>query len=163
MGKSKKQDDLFRFRFSFSFSSSSSFPSLPLSLIAIHQNTHTRRWNFHSAYGRDYKKSVFVATDERQMYGALAKYPQYKIEHGDGAEYSRYSRDGLDALMVELYSMSCSQYFVGTFSSQVSRMVYELYHTKYLDAYDRAFSLDDPWYGVDYHMVFPMNDGKLEK
>eukprot|EP01105_Mastigella_eilhardi_P005396 TRINITY_DN17125_c0_g1_i1.p1 TRINITY_DN17125_c0_g1~~TRINITY_DN17125_c0_g1_i1.p1 ORF type:complete len:446 (+),score=124.82 TRINITY_DN17125_c0_g1_i1:36-1340(+) len=113
------------------------------------------RWNFHSAYGRSYQRSVYVATDEPEVWAELARYPQYKTRHGDGASLPRYSQAGLESLLVELFTMATADYFVGTFSSQLSRMVYELLHTRYLDAYNRAFSLDDPWYAVQYKMNFP--------
>ena len=42
--------------------------------------------------------------------------------------------------------MSDCEFFVGTFSSQVSRLVYELMQTKFVDASWRFRSLDVPYY-----------------
>ena len=69
----------------------------------------------------------------------------------------RYSKDGLNLLLIELFSLVNTQYFVGTFSSQISRIVYELYHAKYLDPVHRTWSLDDPWYSDGYDLDFLNN------
>jgi glycoprotein 6-alpha-L-fucosyltransferase len=107
-------------------------------------------WNFHSAYGRVYDRSIFIATDEPTIYSELSDYPQYTWHHTNVAGLQRESLEATDGLLVEWFSLFETKYFVGTFSSQVSRIVYEIYHTKYVDAYDRAWSLDDPWYGVGH-------------
>jgi hypothetical protein len=116
----------------------------------------TPTWNFHSTYGRKFGKTLFIATDESAVLDeAKRKFSQYDVRHGSGAQVDRYSAEGLDLFLVELFSLINTQYFVGTFSSQVSRIVYEIYHTKFVDAYHRAWSLDDPWYGDGYSLSFP--------
>jgi hypothetical protein len=113
-------------------------------------------FNFHSAYGRKYNRRVYVATDEPSIWNELTKYPQYDMLHGEGATAMRYSKDGLETLLVELFTLCGTGYFVGTFSSQVSRLVYEIYHTRFpMEAHARAWSLDDPWYSNTYEMYFP--------
>ncbi|KAH3743437.1 alpha 1,6 fucosyltransferase [Pelomyxa schiedti] len=120
-------------------------------------------WHFHSAYRRVYNRTVFIATDDSSVWEELSGYPQYHVYHGNGASHPRHTQAGLDEFLVELFTLMDSNYFVGTFSSQVSRIVFEIFHTRFLDAYDRAWSLDDPWYGIKYGMVFPSMTQYMER
>ena len=71
-------------------------------------------------------------------------YDQSSIKSGSTS--TRSSGESLTLLLQDLIVASHSDYFVGTFSSQVSRLVYELMQSVQLDPFDRVKSLDDGWY-----------------
>lgn len=54
----------------------------------------------------------------------------------------RHERNAIIALLLDLYFLSESDFFVGTDSSQISRAVYELMQTKHNDASYLGVSLD---------------------
>jgi hypothetical protein len=113
------------------------------------------RWNYHSAYKRVYGKRVYVATDEPSVWTDMLRYPQYEMLRGDGADHGRYSAEGFDAFLTEAFTLAGASYFVGTLSSGVSRLVYELMYSRFgPEAYNRTWSLDDPWFGDVYNKGF---------
>ena len=46
----------------------------------------------------------------------------------------RYSSDSFENLLTDIYFMSKCDFFVGTFSSQLGRLIYELMQIKHPDA-----------------------------
>lgn len=65
------------------------------------------------------------------------------------ANEHRFSRLSMLGLLADIFLLTESEVFVGTFSSQVSRVVYELAQTVWRPAVDRikfVASLDDGWY-----------------
>lgn len=87
---------------------------------------------FHSHYDQRYNVSVFVATDDEGVLVELAghDYAPYDIHHSRSeavAQAGRYGAGGhLANLLCEVEHLVHTRFFVGTFSSQVSRLVFEL-------------------------------------
>ncbi|XP_025108914.1 alpha-(1,6)-fucosyltransferase-like [Pomacea canaliculata] len=59
---------------------------------------------------------------------------------------SRYTRDGLSAVLVDLHFLSMCDFVVCTFTSNVCRAVYELMQTRHGDASSKVYSLDSSVY-----------------
>jgi hypothetical protein len=90
---------------------------------------------YHTHYGRNYNTTLFVATDDVSVVKDLeqgADYTPYTILHSPLHEVSvsnaeTYDSDNhLTTLLCELDRMASAKTFVGTFSSQVSRLVFEM-------------------------------------
>lgn len=89
--------------------------------------------NYHAHYGRSYNKTLFVATDDPSVVDELKSnrdYSPYTLLHSPVAEIAAASNyraaSHLETLLCEVDRLTASTYFVGTFSSQVSRLVFEL-------------------------------------
>lgn len=63
-----------------------------------------------------------------------------------GSTTRRNSFDSLKLLLNDLAIARQAQFFVGTFSSQVSRLVYEMRQIPFTDPFEFVGSLDDGWY-----------------
>lgn len=102
----------------------------------------------------NHEKLVYVATDDSNEIKELSnQYPSYKFIHQTFQNHTiegnnRYSSSEFQRLIVDISLLSECDLFVGTFSSQVSRVVYELMQLKFKDLpkINRAISVDDTWY-----------------
>ena len=63
-----------------------------------------------------------------------------------GLPSHRNKLDSLKFLQKDIWTAAHADYLVGTFSSQISRLVYELMQTIRRDPFDDVQSLDDGWY-----------------
>eukprot|EP01134_Creolimax_fragrantissima_P003414 CFRG3414T1 len=93
--------------------------------------------------------TVYVATDDPKVPEQFKNYPQYKFWYNvNGMEQAashdtRWTAESLDHLLLDLKMLSSAEYFVGTFSSQISRLVVELMMSRNLhDTPRRIHSLD---------------------
>lgn len=97
-------------------------------------------------------KLVYVASDDTNVLDEARRlYPDFKFlgdtEISKNAGTSmRYSKTGLVGVLTDIILLSKCDYLVGTFSSQVSRVAYELMQTLHPDASAHAHSLDDVFY-----------------
>ncbi|XP_039260479.2 alpha-(1,6)-fucosyltransferase-like [Styela clava] len=97
-------------------------------------------------------KLVYVASDDTNVLEEARRlYPDFKFlgdtEISKNAGTSlRYSKTGLVGVLTDIILLSKCDYIVGTFSSQVSRVAYELMQTLHPDAASYAHSLDDVFY-----------------
>jgi glycoprotein 6-alpha-L-fucosyltransferase len=97
---------------------------------------------------------VYLATDEPKVIEEAGRsYPQFVFlttSHGGRAsgEGERQGTVHTQNLLSDLFHLAKCDFFVGTASSQVTRMAYERQQTHSLDRHNwRAFvSLDAPWY-----------------
>ena len=105
------------------------------------------------------EKIVFVATDDPKEVDILKiQYPNIKFltnpnlkqNSNDWRNY-RYTSEELLNVIVEIYLLSECDLFVGTFSSHISRLVYELIEGRN-EQNQFTISMDSEWYngmGVD--------------
>jgi glycoprotein 6-alpha-L-fucosyltransferase len=97
---------------------------------------------------------IYLATDEPKVIEEAGKmYPQFVFlttSHGgrSSGEGERAGTAHTQNLLSDLFHLAKADFFVGTASSQVSRMAYERQQTHSLDRHNwRTFvSLDSPWY-----------------
>ena len=108
----------------------------------MHVNRFAHRDYYHSTYGRRYDHRILVVSDEdlgRQVeefsaYPTARSYPRH----------DRWEREGLDDFLCDVLLLAEAEYFVGTLSSEVGRMILELKAAAEAgdSAYDRTASLD---------------------
>lgn len=97
-------------------------------------------------------QNVYLATDDPSVLeGAKIKYPEYNFyENLAGAEAakvsSRYTDASLEGLLQDVFVLAHADYLVGTFSSQISRLGYELAQTLHVDSIYKAHSIDGGYY-----------------
>jgi len=97
-------------------------------------------------------KNVYLATDDPSVVqGAKDTYPEYEFYNNlAGAEVaavsSRYTDASLEGLLQDVFALAHADYLVGTFSSQVSRLGYELAQTLQVDGIYKAHFIDSGWY-----------------
>lgn len=101
------------------------------------------------------KKRVYIASDDPTVLDeARNRYPDYeflgdkRISMIDNAG-GRYSLTGVIGLMTDVTLLSKCDLFVGTFSSGMSRLVYELMQVHHADPSSNVRSLDDRYYYVN--------------
>ena len=106
----------------------------------------------HGHYDQKYGKSVYVATDDASVRDDFKRFPQYEmnmnidIAKQAGRATSSYS-DGLEGVLLDLNALTKAKYFVGTMSSQLSRLVLELNYANGIhDFHTRVASLDEDYY-----------------
>ncbi|XP_025108895.1 alpha-(1,6)-fucosyltransferase-like isoform X3 [Pomacea canaliculata] len=106
------------------------------------------------------ERRLFVATDDPSVFPELQKkYPGYNISGVEGSAdsasvKSRYTRDGLSAVLVDLHFLSMCDFVVCTYTSNVCRAVYELMQTRHGDASHKVYSLDSSVYYVTYYDIY---------
>ena len=59
---------------------------------------------------------------------------------------ARYSETSLLDFLTDLHVLVNADYFVGTLSSNVGRLAYEMRHQLFADAADRTRSVDSIWF-----------------
>ncbi|CAH1787664.1 unnamed protein product [Owenia fusiformis] len=88
--------------------------------------------------------SIFIASDDRTLIGQIKEhYTQYNIIY-----IPNYFSSDLDLIMLDVLLLKECDYFIGTFSSNVGRLVYELQQSMYADASCLAESLDNRYTNV---------------
>ncbi|XP_041468752.1 alpha-(1,6)-fucosyltransferase-like isoform X2 [Lytechinus variegatus] len=103
-------------------------------------------------------RKIYLATDDANLLKeAEEKYPDYvfigdhSIAKSAGLS-SRYSDDSLRGIILDIYFLSRTDFFVGTFSSQVSRAVYEMMQYLHEEGASANFrSLDDIYFFCGMH------------
>lgn len=111
---------------------------------------------YHSHYDHRYNITLFAATDDAGVLAELTShdYAPYDISHSPlehVRQAGRYNADGhLENLLCEVEQLVQTRFFVGTFSSQISRLVFELKLGRGLlhpgDAPHSVASLDEDYY-----------------
>lgn len=107
---------------------------------------------YHNHYDKNYNATIFVATDEPNVMTELQHkdYSPYTIlsSHHEGVNY--WHPDHLRNLLAEVDCLVQSEFFVGTFSSQISRLVYELKMGRgaYRGEQLHVASMDDDYYAI---------------
>nr|XP_045595345.1 alpha-(1,6)-fucosyltransferase-like [Procambarus clarkii] len=98
-------------------------------------------------------RRIYLASDEPSVFTeAKKKYPHYEILYHKRnidvvKDETRFTVTSLRDLVVDIYFLARTDYIVVTLSSNVRRLVYELMQTMRLDAPNRCYSLDQPyWY-----------------
>ncbi|TRY62878.1 hypothetical protein TCAL_10341 [Tigriopus californicus] len=111
-------------------------------------------------------KSVYVASDDPKVLAECQKnYPDFTF-HGNpdiaksAAVSSRYNKDSLKGIIIDIHLLAQADYLVCTFSSQVCRIAYEILQERFTDGADRFKSLDDIWYygGQSEHQQIAIMD-----
>jgi hypothetical protein len=109
------------------------------------------------------KKIVYVATDDDSIMNELhsnypsilflrGKFPKNSIGNSwnfmEGWELvqERTKMESMMYLLADIYILSMVDYFVGTYSSNISRIVFEIMSSIRSDSMDICISLDHPWY-----------------
>ncbi|CAH1794460.1 unnamed protein product [Owenia fusiformis] len=83
--------------------------------------------------------SIFIASDERDLIFEISnQYTQYNFISTPDV----FSKKHLDLIIFDILLLKECDYFIGTFSSNVGRLVYELQQSRYEDASCLAKSLD---------------------
>lgn len=97
-------------------------------------------------------RKVYVASDDPEVLDKVREtYEDYEflgdVEISKSAGMSRrYSRTSLIGVVSDILLLAKCDYLVGTFSSQVSRLAYEIMQSLHTDATTYAHSLDDFFY-----------------
>ncbi|XP_025108910.1 alpha-(1,6)-fucosyltransferase-like [Pomacea canaliculata] len=105
------------------------------------------------------ERRVFVATDDPSVTTEFPKkYPHYNISWVEGSANtasmkSRFSKDGLSTVIVDLHFLSMCDFVVCTYSSNICRAVYELLQTRHGDASMKVYSLDSSVYYLTYYDI----------
>ncbi|XP_046981052.1 alpha-(1,6)-fucosyltransferase-like [Schistocerca americana] len=93
-------------------------------------------------------RKIYVATDDVSVFDEInKKYPDYTVI-GDRNISSRasgktkYSKEALDGILVDIHLLSMCDFVVCTFSSNICRLVYEMMQSLHVDASTRVTSLD---------------------
>ena len=90
------------------------------------------------------------------------RFPEYRFIYNDsyvhltGDKQARYSSQGFEALLFDLYFLAQADYLVCTFSSNICRLAYELRLAKDSDIYKSHHSLDTPYYLVSEARFYKM-------
>jgi len=119
---------------------------------------HVSKW--FASIGQTRNKYVYLASDEpRVITEAEENYKDYKflyhkqknaisgaVNGNSNLQSDRSSMAGTMALLSDWYFLQQVDFLVGTSSSQVTRMAYELMQPFHANASALFVSLDDPWY-----------------
>lgn len=120
---------------------------------------------------------VYLATDDLEVVKEVkTKYPNYVFKCNEkssekGNVKQRYSPESIEDLIKDIHVLSKCEFFIGTFSSQIGRLVYELMQTNWEDASWRFRSLDSVYfyggnnqpYKIAIYDHFPLEDAKNVK
>ena len=108
---------------------------------------HPKR-HFHTSYDKKYNINVWLATDDTSVLREANNFKQYTFLHEDSDVVTgAHTGNDLDNVIKDLWMMSRAKYFVGTFSSQLGRIVLELFYSQGRhDAMEYVYSLDDSYY-----------------
>uniref|UniRef100_H2Y0T7 Alpha-(1,6)-fucosyltransferase n=1 Tax=Ciona intestinalis TaxID=7719 RepID=H2Y0T7_CIOIN len=102
-------------------------------------------------------RRIFLATDDI-LIGSQLKitYPKYRIvqiqKNAVVALAKRFSGSGLEGILQDVFLMAECDYFVGTMSSNVGRLVHELMQTRDYDTSNAAITID---HSFRYYGQFP--------
>jgi hypothetical protein len=108
-------------------------------------------------------KQIFVATDDTLVINSLEiEYKEYKFttnadRNKDPTQWMhhRYSSNEFLRILIDVWLLSDCDLFIGTFSSHVSRLVFEFIQFKNKKN-QKVISLDSEWYnGVGVNSDYP--------
>lgn len=111
---------------------------------------------YHNVYDKEKVANVFVATDDPAVIESLGGFSHYNFMYNvnstnsasKGKHMERFKDlEGMDQALADLDILSRCEYFVGTFSSQFGRLVFELMAMYHDNPGAHAMSLDETWYG----------------
>ena len=115
--------------------------------------------NYHGHYDEDYGIDVYLATDTMEVVDELRSNPYWKhgynwILNENGTEIAGKWTDErlknfngqMDAIF-DIIMLTEADYFVGTFSSNLGRLVFQLFAYKYVDPAEFTVSLDEKYFG----------------
>lgn len=85
------------------------------------------------------KRVIYLATDDLSILNETQYFPNYKFYYNQESIQSaklknRYSNSSIENLIKDINQLSKCDFFVGTFSSQLGRLIYELMQVKHPDA-----------------------------
>ncbi|CAH1788213.1 unnamed protein product [Owenia fusiformis] len=90
------------------------------------------------------KKRVFLATDDTNVFNeASITYKQYTFIQ---LESDKTNRSNFMETLTDMFLLAETDYFIGTFSSNLGRLVHELRQQRYIDGSCMTSSLDDATY-----------------
>lgn len=95
-----------------------------------------------------------MATDDNELHKEFKRFPQYEmianVQVAKQASKATSSYpDGLEGVLLDLKALTMAKYFVGTLSSQLSRLVMEInYGNGVHDIHHRFMSLDEDYYCI---------------
>ena len=115
--------------------------------MIVNHLVHPKR-HFHTSYDKKYNINVWLATDDTSVLRETNNFKQYTFLHEDSDVVTgAHTGNDLDNVIKDLWMMSRAKYFVGTFSSQLGRIVLELFYSQGRhDAMEYVYSLDDSYY-----------------
>eukprot|EP01080_Neovahlkampfia_damariscottae_P009188 gene9188-1275_t len=112
--------------------------------------------NYFKNYSKE--KIVFVATDDsteveilKSSYSRIKFISNLNSKHPNDWIHFRYTSNELLRVLIDVYLLSECDLFVGTFSSHISRLVFELIQSRN-ERNQKVISIDSEWYngmGVD--------------
>eukprot|EP00668_Euglena_longa_P044177 GGOE01058781.1.p1 GENE.GGOE01058781.1~~GGOE01058781.1.p1 ORF type:complete len:535 (-),score=124.45 GGOE01058781.1:488-2092(-) len=111
----------------------------------------------HAGYGRLYNKHVFIMSDS-DITEELQQFPEYNFTVALPLREGRWDRDSLDLFLCDVLYLAQLPYFVGTLSSQGSRLVAELRAAgeNGAESFRTMASLDAGYYkGVQARLPWP--------
>eukprot|EP01103_Thecamoeba_quadrilineata_P018740 TRINITY_DN7322_c0_g1_i1.p1 TRINITY_DN7322_c0_g1~~TRINITY_DN7322_c0_g1_i1.p1 ORF type:complete len:477 (+),score=57.54 TRINITY_DN7322_c0_g1_i1:21-1451(+) len=93
-------------------------------------------------------RRVFIATEDEKVLSELEVWTNITWVHTSRSEFivNRQSQEGTLSVLFDIFQLSQCDFVVGTHSSQVTRLSYELMQTNRNNGYSFLYSLDDPWY-----------------
>jgi hypothetical protein len=109
------------------------------------------------------KKQIFVATDDTLVINSLEiEYKEFKFTTNADRKkdptqwmHHRYSSNEFLRILIDIWLLSDCDLFIGTFSSHVSRLVFEFIQFKNKKN-QKVVSLDSEWYnGVGVNSDYP--------
>lgn len=97
------------------------------------------------------KRRVYLSTDDPNLIEEIKKrYRNYEVIYNKDASNvaTAYQQTGISSLgiLIDIQLLAMSDFFVGTFSSNVGRRVFEYMYSTNIDAYERVFSLDNCYF-----------------
>ncbi|CAK8685962.1 unnamed protein product [Clavelina lepadiformis] len=118
---------------------------------------HVTEWfdNYEKIHAKKVSRRVYIASDDQRVVEeAKSKFPNYEFahywlgeKHKSSTTINRNTLDGLLAIVCDVILLSEGDYFVGTYSSNIGRLVKELRDSR-KDTFFSAQSLDsDMRYG----------------
>ncbi len=93
-------------------------------------------------------KRVFIASDDKYVFFEASLNEEYKEYQFMFINEMKFHKEGWElfrSLLCEIYILSECDYFLGTLTSNLGRLAWELMHAKKPTA--QVVSLDSPWYG----------------
>ena len=115
--------------------------------------------NYHGHYDDDYDIDVYLATESMEVIDELCSNPYWKhgynwifddktVANAGKAEAERLANlNGQMDAIFDVIMLSERDYFVGTLSSNLGRLVFQLFANKYVDPSQYALSLDEKYCG----------------
>ncbi|CAH1802313.1 unnamed protein product, partial [Owenia fusiformis] len=103
--------------------------------------------NKNSSGGR---RSVYIASDEGKIFKELSeKYPDFTFVYNNNeTKYKRKRTDMFNEIITDVILLAQADYFIGTYSSNIGRLVHQLRQGRYIDGTCASHSLDMEYFYV---------------